>query len=223
MSAAAHELTAAQEQRMAAEHASRYDSNAPSRRERCAPGASAKLADPCWTSLRNPTERHLDEAAEHRRRAAEHRAASQALRDAERRACAGLPEQDRDQSPFDQRDDIASVEPLWVGSGPRYGGGGPAAGHEPAQRVEGAVVTFRAVQGMTTQWLQRVIDCHLARNAALGNDVPEMPYCPLVPKGVTASVSAIPAGFAVTIHSDDSASAEEVWRRAQALVAPRGR
>lgn len=32
-------------------------------------------------------------------------------------------------------------------------------------------------------WLERAISCHLARNAALGHEVPAMPDCPLVPRG----------------------------------------
>jgi hypothetical protein len=70
------------------------------------------------------------------------------------------------------------------------------------------------------QWLQRLVDCHLARNAALGHDVPEMPYCPLVPKGVTASVAPTTTGFAISVRADDTDTANEVLRRARMLVAP---
>ena len=140
--------------------------------------------------------------------AADHRAASQALRDAEARACVGISDSDRDMSPFDHREDIASVEPLvdtWTKV--QYG------------KTVGAVVTFRAVPGMTAQWLQRVVDCHLARNAALGYDVPEMPYCPLVPKEASAKVTGMDTGFAVAIRSDNSDTANEILKRARALVA----
>jgi hypothetical protein len=85
--------------------------------------------------------------------------------------------------------------------------------------MEGAVIVFRATPGMTAEWLQRVVDCHLARNAALGHDVPEMPDCPLVPKGVAATVKATDAGFAVAVRSEDSSTAAEVLRRARSLVA----
>jgi hypothetical protein len=73
---------------------------------------------------------------------------------------------------------------------------------------------------MTAQWLQRLVDCHLARNAALGPDVPEMPYCPLVPKGVTATVTPTAAGFSVAVHADESDTASEVLRRARTLAVP---
>ena len=95
---------------------------------------------------------------------------------------------------------------------------GTTSGKSQPVRTEGAIVTFRAVPGMTAQWLQRVVDCHLARNAALGHDVPEMGYCPLVPKGVTAKASGTEAGFAVVIRADDSQTAQEVLKRARALT-----
>jgi hypothetical protein len=47
-----------------------------------------------------------------------------------------------------------------------------------------AIVMFRARPSMTAEWLQRVVDCHPARNAALGHVVLDLPDCPLVPKGV---------------------------------------
>jgi hypothetical protein len=71
---------------------------------------------------------------------------------------------------------------------------------------------------MTAQWLQRVVDCHLARNAALGHDVPEMPNCPLVPKGVSATVTPTSDGFAIAVRAEDSNTINEISRRANALV-----
>jgi hypothetical protein len=56
--------------------------------------------------------------------------------------------------------------------------------------------------------------------AALGHDLPEMPYCPLVPKGVTATVTPVGAAFAVAVRSEDPDRANEVLRRARMLVAP---
>jgi hypothetical protein len=73
---------------------------------------------------------------------------------------------------------------------------------------------------LTSEWLQRIVDCHLARNNALGNDMPEMAYCPLVPKGISAKVSSTGDGFAVTIESNDSNTSKEVLRRAEALKNP---
>lgn len=47
---------------------------------------------------------------------------------------------------------------------------------------------FRPVPGLTKELFQRIVNCHLARNAVLGHDAPELAYCPLAPKGVTAEV-----------------------------------
>jgi hypothetical protein len=118
-------------------------------------------------------------------------------------------EADRDTSPFDRRDDITGVTPATIMV--------PPGGKSQTSQVVGATVTFRAVSGLTAEWLQRIVDCHIARNNALGNNMPEMPSCPLVPKGVSAKVSSTGNGFAVTVQSTDSAAAQEVLRRAQAL------
>ena len=160
--------------------------------------------------MSNPTAQHLEEARQHQKMAADHRAASQALRDAEATACVGISEEDRDTSPFEHREDIASVEPLTVGT---------TTGKTQYARTVGVRITFLARPGMTAQWLQRLVDCHLARNAALGHDVPEMPTCPLVPKGVTAKVTATDTGFAVAVQSDDTDTIAEIQRRARLLLA----
>jgi hypothetical protein len=88
------------------------------------------------------------------------------------------------------------------------------------ERVIGAVIELRPISGLTPSILQRIVDCHLARNAALGNDVPEMNYCPLVPKGVHAKVEWVDSrssALVVEISAPDEATGREVWRRASAL------
>ena len=166
-------------------------------------------APPCWTV----TPEARAEAERHRDLAARHRAAASALQGAEDRACGGLDEASRDESPFMHRADIASVEELTE----EY-----QIGHSTMHRRVGATVTFRAVPGMTREWLQRVIDCHIARNAAMGHDVPEMPDCPLVPMGVTAVVRSVGGAFAVDIHAPPGDAADEVLRRARSLVTSPG-
>jgi hypothetical protein len=93
-------------------------------------------------------------------------------------------------------------------------------GHATSTRVVGASIVLRAVPGLTAEWLQRLVDCHLARNAALGHDVPEMPDCPLVPRGVSARVRSVGNGFAVDVRSEDPDVAADVLARARRL--PRG-
>ena len=207
MSIEQHEAAAVAEENRAGQHQAQFDPESSEREARCiGPKASSQ---PCWTTLKNPTETHSKEAAEHARAAADHRAGSQALKDAEARACVGVPAMDRDMSPFDHREDIVGVKALEEAATLPKG----------SSTVVGAVVTFRAVPGMTAQWFQRVIDCHIARNAALGHNVPEMPYCPLVPKGASATVSATSDGFAVAVRGSDPAAAQEILRRSNGLVA----
>jgi hypothetical protein len=227
MSTAQHEREAEDHARAAEGHRGQFEPHPPksriggrSRRRRwwrrdCFSAEASRTelrSDVCWTSVRNPTAVHLAAAEEHERRASSHRGASVALREAEARACNGIAPGDRDMSPFEHPDDIASVTALT-----RRESDPPSA--LPWERTIGVVVTFRAVEGLTAEWLQRVVDCHLARNASLGHVVPEMPNCPLVPRGVEARVSSTGEGFAVAIRSADQSVAREVLSRAQRLLA----
>lgn len=202
-----HEAVAAQEERAASAQEALYDPTAEEARARCRSyGRAGGVV--CWTSVVNPTEKHLREAAEHRKQAAEHRAAARALRDAEGSSCAGVGGDDRDMSPFYHREDVVRVEPITTGAPPDGG----------AALVKGAAVVFRAVPGLTVEWLQRVVDCHIARNSAMGDEATYMPYCPLALKGVTATVSPAEGGIAVEIRAEDPEAANEVLRRAEQLV-----
>lgn len=204
MSSAQHEAMARREDQNAAAHAAQYDPAAKVNRGRC--GTTPLTGDICWSSIVNPTASHVKQAEEHRQLAAQHRGASRVLVEAEARACTGVSDLDRDMSPFAHREDIAKVEPS-------------VAAPNGVPQKGGATVFFRAVPGLTVSSLQRIVDCHLARNAALGHDVPEMTYCPLVPKDVTARVTTIGSELAVEITSTDPTTVQEVLRRARALAA----
>lgn len=191
MSAAEHRAAADREDGHAANRGQDPD-------ERCDAGKGRV----CWTPTTNPT------AEEHHQRAAEHRAASRALQDGEARACSGIEQADRDMSPFAHGADIRSVTQLREETG---------IGRNKSLRDAGATVVFRATPGLTAEWLQRVVDCHLARSAAVGHDMPEMAYCPLVPAGAKAQVRSVGDGFAVDVRADEPEAAAEIWRRAQGL------
>jgi len=216
MSAAQHEHEASSTDETAAAHADQYDAKARADAQACKEnGALSRsgTAPVCWTSTANPTEEHRREAETYRTLAAQHRAAAAELRAAEENACGGIAAEDRDVSPFFHREDIVSVEPL-MNQGyyaSHSGRGGPKV-------MTGARVTFRAVRGLTAQWLQRVVNCHLARNATLGHHEADMPDCPLVPRGVSASVVSTAEGFEVDIKATDRTTAEDVLTRAKALV-----
>lgn len=216
MTAAQHESAAKDEERASTEHTGKYDAsqaivipptvNCPF----SSYGAygAAPVGAGCygaWTSVMNPTAQHLAEGKRHAEVAARHRAAAQALRDAEVRACRGVPEGDRDVSPFYHREDVAAVKPV--------------SDHLPlgGERVTGAEVVFTALPGMTAEWLQRVVDCHLARSTVVGDEDGTMRYCPLAVPHVKAAVRSAGSGFAVDVTSDDAASVKEVIARAEAL------
>ena len=164
------------------------------------------VADGCWT--RTASERPA-EVQQQRELAAKHRAAAAALGQAEAQACSGISADNRDMSPFFHREDVASVRPL-----SREVRQGKNIVHED----RGATVVFRAIPGLTAEWLQREIDCHIARAASVGHDMPEMSYCPIVLKGVTAKVSTVRGGFAVAIESEDPDTKNEILRRSNALL-----
>lgn len=213
MSAEEHAAAAAKDEASATEHNVQFDADAMLLQARCR-GLSAATTTignegACWTSTTNPTETHRRQAARNQRQAADHRAVSVALKAAEGRACVGLSDEDRDMSPFDHTEDIASVTPLVEQV---------QVGETSHPERTGAVVTFRPLPGMSAEWLQRVVDCHLARNASLGYVVPEIQNSPLVPKGAEAEVTSTGTGFAVAIRAKDKETAAEILARAQRLV-----
>ncbi len=202
MSVPEHKAAAAQEDHQAAQHEAQYDPTASKTEVNCA----AERGRVCWTATTNVTDSHAKSAEEHRDLAAKHRAASQALVDAEARACAGISEEDRDTSPFDRTADITSVSKLKAEK---------RVGKSIVAEDTGATIVFRATPGLTAEWLKRIVDCHLARNAAVGHDMPEMAACPLVPRDVQANVRSVGDGFAVDVSSNDPRVVAEIWRRAE--------
>jgi hypothetical protein len=146
------------------------------------------------------------EAERHRALAAKHRAASEALRAAELRACGGLSQQDIDQSPFLRGSEMAGVETLPIDLAPPY---------------EGAVVLFRAAPALTAERMQQVLDCQLARDAAIGHDSPDLARDPLAPRDVKARAFTTPNGIAVAVWSIDPRSARQVRDRIGAIFGRR--
>jgi hypothetical protein len=203
MSAEGHEHEAQREERAAAWHARQYD---PYAGRPCVPTASATGRDPCFRTVANPTAEHLREAERHRRHAAEHRAASHILREAEARACKGIADEDRDLSPFFHREDILRVEPLRQ----------VQAGGEPV--AVGARVVFRPLPGMTPEFLQRLLDCHLARALALGSELLEAEDDPLGLPAVKAQAMRVWDGLGVELRSDKPEIALRILARANALA-----
>lgn len=212
MSAADHDAEALRQEAAAGEHDAQYDPAAVVTAVDCARLGgltTVHYSGPCWTVVVNPTQQHLDAADLQRRMAAEHRAASAELREVEATACAGISDDDRDVSPFEHLQDISSIEPLTATR---------TDGKNRFTEAVGVTVTFRAVPGLTGEYLQRIMDCHLARNAVLGHVAPEMPNCPLVPNGAEARVSSTGVGFAVAIRANDADAGADILARAQRLA-----
>ena len=210
MSQAGHEAAAREQNGLATIHAGQVDPNAVATSKRCSGKANT---EPCWTSTINPTSGHGDEAERHRQMATDHRAASSALEAAETSACAGLSDADRDTSPFDHRDDVLGVEDLRK----------QPVSAKPTQvsTLQGASISVRAVQGLTKEYLQRLVNCHLARNASMGFAMPAMAACPLSVKGASATVESAGGTFRVDITGDSKQSADAIARRAKELKAAR--
>lgn len=202
MSAAQHEAMAKNEEAAASGHTAEHNPSATQETTTCGSKGG------CWTSVSNPTAQHAEDAKRHRELAQKHRAAAATLADAEARACSGLSEDDRDISPFYHREDIVSVAPYTETT---------KAGKGTSQKEMGVTVVFRAVPGLTAEFLQRVVDCHLARAAAVGHQMPEMDYCPLVPNGAKAKVASTGNGFAVHVFADDAVTVAEIKKRATTL------
>ena len=215
MSAAQHQSAAEQEEAAGKAHGTQYDPGATKDSTICGQAGTIRpftqTGPPCWTSRTNPTAQHSQDAERHRELAAKHRAAAAALVEAEQKACAGIDEADRDTSPFYHQEDILSVEAAEEKPADVYGVG--------AARTTGATIVFRTVPGLTLEWFQHEVNCHIARASAAGHEMPEMSYCPLVLKGVSATVSSKGDGFAVRVTSDDKQTAQEILQRSRALVA----
>jgi hypothetical protein len=194
-SAAEYDLRALQEEQKAAENQQKYNPNARKIEAHC----RARGFD-CWSSEVNPTQEWQDRADAHRKEAATFRGLSQALRDAEAQECAGLDPEDRDTSPFLDLADITNIEPLYVES-----------------HRTGTAFTFRVAKGMTFDWFQKVIRCQLARNDAMGHDVPTLDADPLVPANVSVTLKARSVGFIVEVTSGEPTTVIEIVRRTAIL------
>lgn len=204
LSAPEHEQAARAQEAAAEAQEAQYDSAATVVSEQCQPPLPGDLSTSglCWTTDWNPTEEHLIQAARHRRIAADHRAASKELREAEASACRGVAPDDRDISPFVHSADIVAVEPV-VDDG----------------EVEGVTVEFRKVPGLTVDSLEAVVKCHLARNAARGTIVAERSD-PLMLTGLKVEVSEERRdAVAVRIEASDRSTAEEALTRARESAA----
>jgi hypothetical protein len=116
-----------------------------------------------------------------RRASNAHKGAAQAARSyralagrlvrAEVAACTGISDQDRAESVFGHREDIAHIIP-----------------HYEAGALRGVWVVFRPVQGLTADWVRRAIACQSARSAVLGGEVASQAIDPTLVPGTHVQV-----------------------------------
>jgi hypothetical protein len=158
---------------------------------------------PCWTAADDEA-RPRELAADLRADAAVHRARARELAQAERDACAGMPVDELDHTPFFHRADVATVAAL-VESG----------------RVRGARIRFRAVPGLTGDWLREAIACHQARAAALGWPEEHFAYDPTLVPGTSVTVEEDGPAVLVVVRADDELAAQVAYGRAEDLLEPR--
>jgi hypothetical protein len=112
-------------------------------------------ATPCWNVEQESVQHHRDMAARERAQARTERREATRLVEKSVAACAGIPEAEREHSPFAHRKDISEVLPHVVGG-----------------QLRGVRVVFKPVGALTADWLERDIACHRAEVAVLG-EVPE--------------------------------------------------
>ena len=127
------------------------------------------------------------------------------LREGEAKDCKGIPQRDRDVSPFFHAADIAQIVQI---------------DRQTARAVY--TISFAPISGLQLADMQRLLSCHLARKAVLGHQVDGMDYCPLVPAGVCARAEPGAEGIRVRLEVDGAASVEEVETRIRRLEARLG-
>jgi len=138
--------------------------------------------------------------------AQEHLDAAKRLRNEESAACDGVPDADRMAGPFAQARLVTNVDVVRDRVLLPKG---------PLQPV-GVAVYMKAEPGMTQQWLGRIIACHVAHVAVVGQA--ERPS-PLSVANTKVAVSSTSVGFRITVTSKDSDVARSVIDKGEQLAA----
>lgn len=164
--------------------------------------SAAQVPSPCWKAILEARPNLKTDAEKARELARDLRGQKEGLKTAEEDACAGLGDMDVALSPFYYADDIVEIGEL------RHN-----------EELSGATATFRAVEGLDKDWMERAVRCHLAR-AEVICDPNSSTYCPLVLQGVKAQVKAVDMGVVVMLSSPKPETAREILRRLKALKNP---
>ena len=84
----------------------------------------------------------------------------------------------------------------------------------------GVKITFKTVSGLSANWLERDIQCHQARFAALGGPASYLPDDPSLVNGAHVEVTDMNGKLTVEITTPDPDAAKLAQDRAKDLVAP---
>jgi hypothetical protein len=168
------------------------------------PGCGAQSAE--FKAMSAPDHEAAARATTDSSMAQEHVDAANRLRENERSACYGVSDSDRDLGPFARTDGVTGVEVV------KDRGVFPKAAPVPV----GVAVYLRAESGMTEQWLGRVVACHIAHIAVVGQ---EPRQSPLSVRNADVTISSTPVGFRVAITSHNSDVARSVVERGRELAA----
>jgi hypothetical protein len=152
-----------------------------------------------------------EEAQRLRSMAAERRSEAHQLEAVAAQACVDVPALERDQPSFLQPNQVEGVWPFlgerrliktWV------------------KEVRGATVVVRATQGMTRQWVARVLRCHIAWRRVVDGGPGRRLDDPFDIAQADLSFDETETGFLIRIVGHDKAEGEEILRRAQRLAEP---
>jgi hypothetical protein len=206
-----HLAAAQREEERMIQHERLFDASAKRTIRRCEPvpdGADVDTPE-CWTETVNPTAIHEAEVRVHSDRAAFHRKAARELRAAEDQECAGLPQEGRQGNPFD-RGRVLGVSQLERKA---------TANKKPTPI--GAAIFLQPIEGVTSDELQRSMDCYSAHQAAIGYGpmTAGADRSPLQEPGSRATVRALRHGYVVEVRAEEPFAAQAVWLRAQRLAA----
>lgn len=160
-------------------------------------GERLDMAVPCFDVTEEATNHARFEAHRERAEAAKDRKLAANLAEAELHSCKGIPEREREHSPFAHRSAIASVTPV----------------------PHGVSIAFKPVNGLSAAWMERAIQCHQARFAALGNPSDYLPGDPTLVPGAHVSVTGSGKVLTVLIETPDADSSALALQRAQELTA----
>jgi hypothetical protein len=139
---------------------------------------------------------------------------------AEPAACSALKGRDQELLRHLPREAIEDVSKLTESPLPRTPSRTEAVSESEKTILRGVMISVSPVEGLSVERLQRLVQCGLWRAAAA--DPARPTDWPRTPPGTKAEVYSGGDKFVVILRPGDEASADALWRAAQALKPPNG-